>query len=112
MNSNDTARERVVEALQEFNDCADDFYCLPPDIDSDEGIAVTAIAAHSAHLWGRADDPEVVEAVARALYAHDVEHLIDADGAVPNGNEYRRRARMAITALLTALLGPKPEEVE
>ena len=60
-----------------------------------------------AHLWRMADRPEVVEVVDKALmeWSTHPDRLID-------GYDHEMRTSVAITALLTALIGPRPAEQE
>lgn len=64
--------------------------------------ADAAIAEYNAYLWERAADPAVVEAVQNAIL-HDAR-------LHPQSYTTEMSARCSITATLTALIGPKPEE--
>lgn len=64
--------------------------------------ADSAIAEYNSYLWQAADDPEVVEAVADELNFY----------LLPDDGTSEAATRAAITTLLTALLGPSPNEQE
>ncbi len=87
--------------------------------DADYGDLADAVIAH---LWSRADDPEVVEAVAKQLYRDTLrtsEFLVLPDGmsaweVLPTQikNEWKAMVRSTRASLLTALLGPRPNGEE
>lgn len=105
MNDHDTTRERVADAIsrtcvediaQRYHDASGN----PPRIDDlrndeEDRIASVAIAAHSAELWRRADDPDV---------AHTVDSICIVHGMS------RTESEGLIETVLTALLGPRPVE--
>lgn len=62
--------------------------------------AGNAIAAHSEYLWQAADDPAVMRQVADELNFY----------LLPDDGTSEKATQAAITILLTALLGPRPQE--
>lgn len=85
-------------------------------------LARAAIAAHTAYLWQRASDPDVVEAVAQSLYNDTVrssEFLVLPDGMTQWDrlppqiqNEWKAMVRSARFHILTLLIGPRSESEE
>lgn len=91
------AVERVDQAIDAVGWSQVEFGIIP------DNIAESAIAAHTAYLWERADDPAVVEAVERQLW-----EMFEAREDI-NGP---KAAIEAITATLNVLLGPRPEDAQ
>lgn len=92
----------------------DEYWVNPTQFALD--IADEALAAHNAWLWERADDPEVIEAVAIVEHAElrlglPPRSWDDEDEGIRNAT--RAMVRGNATRLLTALIGPRPgNEVE
>lgn len=118
-------REALAEVLWESIDWGK----VPASLDASVGGNMAEMSAEQAdtvisHLWSRADDPEVVEAVAKGMMwlvdpplPTEGEFTLDDYWEGANESSKRisiRRAERGIPALLTALLGPRPngEEAE
>ena len=106
------ARERMAEAIEEeMYEYADVFERALSTFTWNQGDVLVAkkeaVDNIIAHLWRMADRPEVVEVVDKALmeWSTHPDRLID-------GYDHEMRTSVAITALLTALLGPRPTEQE
>lgn len=105
MTTNDaTTREAITDAVAEsaeqrhMKDEAgqwDWFYCIDPDTTADAMIA---------HIWRMADDPAVVEAVVLSGM------LFPERASEPEMKQQRVLAAGWILRVLTALLGPRPQE--
>ena len=94
------ARETIADIVTRGGYTADPTWSGKQDALEDSDAVI-------AHLWQKADDPQVIEAV--AMMGRE-QHMADYPAKNPIRRQQRSMAARDIQSVLTALIGPDPRK--